>query len=168
MPKTLILIRHAKSAWNNPGLDDFDRPLNARGRASASAIGEWLFQNDRIPQKILTSGARRTVETWERMSGVFPNIPQAENLPSLYLAAASTIFSILRKQDADSVMVICHNPGIADFAARVVSKPPNDNRFHRYPTAATTVINFDLLDWDDLAWSSGTVVDFAVPRDLLS
>jgi phosphohistidine phosphatase len=68
MTRTLILIRHTKSDWDDSGLDDHDRPLNDRGRLSAPRIGAWLAEQGFEPDAVLCSTARRTRETWEGIS----------------------------------------------------------------------------------------------------
>ncbi len=167
MALTLILTRHAKSAWDDPTLDDFDRTLNGRGRKSARAIGEWLAKEGYLPDEVLVSGARRTVETWERMAKTLPDTTTMKSAPALYHGSADMILNVIRTQSAPTLMVICHNPGIAEFAERIVSRAPDHPRFFDYPTAATTVISFDVSNWRDVGWSSGTVLDFVVPRELL-
>ena len=76
------------------------------------------------------------------------------------------MLDILRAATGDTVLMIAHNPGIAEFAERLVATPPAHPRFADYPTGATLVARFDIADWADLAWHSGTPADFAVPRDL--
>ncbi|MDJ0638920.1 MAG: histidine phosphatase family protein [Paracoccaceae bacterium] len=167
MSRTLILMRHAKSAWDDASLDDFDRPLNDRGRRSAPAIADWLVQLGHLPDVVLVSGARRTVETWQRMAKKMPETATMESAPALYLASPDTILNVLKSQAAQSIMMIGHNPGIAEFAARIVSKPPDHPKFESYPTAAATIINFDIAAWSDVTWASGTVQGFVVPRELI-
>jgi phosphohistidine phosphatase len=166
MTRTLILTRHAKSSWNNPQLDDFDRPLNGRGRSSATKIGVWLNKNDYTPQEVLVSGARRTVETWGHMAPKMPADITMRSDPALYHAGPETILSTLRAAHEPTVMLICHNPGIAEFASRIVSKASDHIRFDDYPTCATTVIRFGIENWNDAAWGSGDVVDFVIPREI--
>lgn len=167
MSLKLILTRHAKSSWTDPGQDDADRPLNDRGRTSAQALAGWMLENGHVPDTVLVSGARRTVETWERMARVIAGPVVVETAPKLYLGAAETILEVIRTRSAASLLVICHNPGIADFAQRIVSSPPEDDRFVTYPTGATTVLMFEADTWDELQWSSGAATHFVVPRDLL-
>ncbi len=166
MSLTLILMRHAKSAWSDPTIDDFERPLNGRGRESAPAIAEWLAAKGYLPDKVLVSGARRTVETWDRMTSRMPATATMESSPALYQAGPDIIMNVLKSQTAPSVMVICHNPGIGEYAERIVAKRPDHPDFVRYPTAATSVIAFDADSWSDINWGSGRLVDFTVPRDL--
>ncbi len=166
MSLTLVLMRHAKSAWSDPTLDDFERPLNDRGRKSAPLIAEWLAAKGYLPDTVIVSGARRTVETWDRMTSRMPETATMESNPALYLAGPEIIMNVLKSQKAPSVMLICHNPGIAEFAERIVKERPTHPDFARYPTAATSVIEFKAETWSDIAWNSGELLEFAVPRDL--
>lgn len=161
MTKRLILMRHAKSDWTY-NLDDFDRPLNKRGRKSAYTLGTWMGLNDYQPDQILCSAAERTRETLDRL-GV-----KAETtfLRELYLSDAATLLAVLKKASEDCVLMIAHNPGIAWFASQIVAIPPDHGRFDDYPTGATTVIDFDVDDWEDIRPGLGVVVDFVIPREL--
>jgi phosphohistidine phosphatase len=76
MTRTLILIRHAKSDWEHPALDDHDRPLNARGQRSAPRIGAWLAAQGLAPDAVLCSTARRTRETWQGIATRLPGAPE--------------------------------------------------------------------------------------------
>ena len=166
MPLTLILTRHGKSAWDNPALDDFERPLNGRGRSSALKVGQWLIAEGHLPDTVLVSGARRTVETWGRMSEIMPTTATMVSEPALYLASADIILNVLRTRKSPVIMLIAHNPGIADFAEQILYQPPMHEKYARYPTAATTVIEFDANAWSDIGWGDGRLVDFVVPREL--
>ena len=161
----LILLRHAKSAWGTPSLADHDRPLNDRGRRSCAAIALWLAENAYAPDQVLCSTAVRTQETWELIA---PKLPQAalDLDRALYLAELETMRACLDGATGRCVMMIGHNPGIAAFAGQMVMAAPAHPRFSNYPTAATTVMDFDAAAWSDVAPSSGTLVDFIVPRDL--
>lgn len=165
MSLTLILTRHAKSDWD-AGLDDFERPLNRRGREAAPAIAGWLVGEGYLPDVVLVSGARRTVETWERMAGAMPETATMESVPALYHSSADTMLSVLRSQTTPTVMMIAHNPGIATFAEQIVDTPPDHPNFGHYPTAATTVIRFGAESWRDVGWGAGEVLDFVVPREI--
>ncbi len=167
MTLRLILTRHAKSSWGNPGLGDHDRRLNARGRASADAIGDWLVASGHLPGQALVSSAARTRETWARIADRLPAPPPATILPGLYLASPGEMLAALRAARAPTVIMIAHNPGTAQLADALAAQPPDDPRFFRYPTAATTVLDFAADNWRDIAPGSGQVVDFVLPRDLL-
>ena len=166
--KTLILTRHAKSSWSDPGLDDFDRPLNGRGRKSASVIGQWLAHAKHIPDETIVSGARRTIDTWTGVAAEFPRVANMRSEPALYHASAPSILAALRGASGDTVMLIGHNPGIGDFADQVIRGHSDHSRFSDFPTCATAVIQFEADAWTDVDWESGDLADFIVPRDLLS
>ena len=166
MTLRLILTRHAKSGWDDPELSDHDRPLNDRGRGDAPRIGAWLRHNGYLPDAALVSSARRTQETWERLSPELGGAIAMHSLHSLYHAEAETILAHLKAQSAPRIMVIGHNPCIGDCARRLVDAPPAHPRFLDYPTCATLVAEFAGHDWSALDWWSGRVVDFVVPRDL--
>ena len=157
-------MRHAKSSWANPGLSDHDRPLNARGRRSAKALGDWLRDCGYIPDNIVASSSKRTLET---CSGLDIG-GQVAVSPELYHADPRTILEVLRQCHAPSVLILGHNPGIGDFAHQIVGAPFPHPRFADYPTGATLVTTFDITSWSALEWQSGTAIDFTVPRDLIS
>jgi phosphohistidine phosphatase len=161
MKRRLILTRHAKSSWDSPGRDH-DRPLNKRGYISAPAIGKWLRENDFEPDEILSSSARRTVETCEGLG--FPITPTY--MSALYHASADTMLQELQNAGGHTVLMVGHNPGIGDFAQRIVEEAPNHPRFFDYPTCATTVIEFDLENWEGVAYGTGRVLGFVIPREL--
>ena len=161
---TLILMRHAKSDWNSPAESDFDRPLNARGQRSAQALGTWLRDKALHPGEALVSSSRRTQETWERLA---IRSCRVWFLDDLYHASAAQMLAALRRAEAGTVLMIGHNPGIASFAGELLAPdqaPPPD--FHRYPTCATSVIDFPAPSWDRVGPGIGTLSDFIVPRDL--
>lgn len=167
MPLTLILMRHAKSDWDDPMQDDFDRPLNGRGRKSAPAIAGWLAEKGYLPDVVLVSGARRTVETWERMASRMPETAEMKSAPALYLAEPQVILDVLRSQSEPTIMMIGHNPGFAMLASTLSDKAAQHPKFGQYPTAATSVFTFEASDWSQVAPGTGTLIDFVVPRDLI-
>lgn len=166
MTLTLILTRHAKSDWGTPGRPDFDRPLNDRGRRSATALGRWLAESGYRPAEVILSGALRTVETWEGMAAAFAPAPAVRTERRLYDAPSERMLAVLREQTADPVLVIGHNPGIGEFATRLAIAPPAHERFEDYPTGATTVFRFFRETWADVGWGEGEVADFTTPRQL--
>ncbi|MEO1153757.1 MAG: histidine phosphatase family protein [Pseudomonadota bacterium] len=166
MSRTLILTRHAKSSWQDPQLDDFDRSLNSRGRTSATAIGAWLAARDLVPDEVMVSGARRTVETWQGIARELPQRAPMRSEPALYNASADTILGALRQATGRIVMLIGHNSGIGDCAGRLVDQPPKHPKFAQYPTCATTVMQFPGASWRDTGWHQGQVLEFVIPREL--
>lgn len=160
----LILLRHAKSSWSEPGQEDRDRVLNKRGRRSAAAIGKWLFEKSYLPDEILCSTAARTVETLERLdiSG------EVVLRDSLYLASSDRMMEELQRARSGTVMMIGHNPGIGDFAERLVVETPPHGRFADYPTCATLIVDFDAESWPEVRFGTGRVQNFITPRELVA
>lgn len=165
MSLRLILMRHAKSSWDDPLRDDHARPLNARGRRSAVALGKWLAEKGYLPDSVLCSDAVRTRETLDGL-GLGAAMP-VHYLPALYHASTGVILRSLQENAAGGcVLILTHNPGCADFADRIVTAPPRHDRFHDYPTGATLVVDLPASSWDEVAFHSGQVVAFITPREL--
>lgn len=165
--KRLILTRHAKSSWDDPLMADHDRPLNERGKAAAADLGDWLASRGYVPDEVFCSDALRTRKTWSGLAPALPGTPILTLKPALYHAGADVMLAVLRHATTNTVMMIGHNPGIADFAVRLVARPPTNPEFGRYPTGATLVADFEIADWAKLDWHQGAVVDFVVPRELV-
>lgn len=157
-------MRHAKSSWDNPGLPDHDRPLNPRGQRSARALGDWLRAHQYVPDAVITSSSKRTLET---LSSLRLDC-HVDVSTALFHANPDTILNVLRRSDAASVLLIGHNPGIGDFADRILREPVSHPRFADFPTGATLVADFEIEAWSAAEWQSGTAIDFTVPRDLTS
>lgn len=167
MSLRLILMRHAKSDWHTPASGDFERPLNGRGQKSATAIGQWLASKEYVPDLVLCSAATRTRQTWQLVKEASGADPMVGFSQPLYLASPDTMFQeITGVQAAQTVMMIAHNPGSAMLASALAIRAPAHTRFDAYPTAATTVFEFEIDGWASLEPGSGQVVDFTVPRDL--
>ncbi len=162
--KTLILMRHAKSSWATPGQLDHERPLNKRGRKSAKALGDWLRDTNRVPDQVLSSDSVRTRETFEWLNLDAP----VAFVSALYHADAMAIKAELLKATGDRVLVLGHNPGIAEFAANIVRNPPDHHQFYFYPTCATTVVSLPYAGWSELRWQEGDALDFVIPRELIA
>lgn len=168
MTKRLILTRHAKSSWDDPLMSDHDRPLNARGRGAATDLGGWLASRGYLPQEVLCSDAVRTRETWEGIAPAIPAAPQVTLKPTLYHAGPDVMLAVLRHATAETVLMIGHNPGIAEFAQRIVASPPQHPGFARYPTGATLVATFEVESWADIGFGQGATRDFIIPREIMA
>lgn len=160
----LILMRHAKSSWADPSQRDLDRPLNKRGRRAAAQVGAWMARKGYRPELALVSSARRTQETWAAIVAE-AGAAETTHVPELYHAGPDSMLSVLhRAGDVGTVLILGHQPGVGAFAARLLAAPPADPDFAKYPTAATSVINFDRTTWPDVGWGEGRLVEFVVPR----
>lgn len=117
-----LLMRHAKSDWNQPGLADFDRPLNDRGRRSAPRMARWLAEEQIIPTRICCSTAIRAKQTCELLLSTWASMksdePEVVWIDELYLAPPKTLMEVAgRYAQLPSVMVIAHNPGLEVLAS---------------------------------------------------
>ncbi len=164
MSLTLILMRHAKSSWESPGLNDHERPLNPRGQKSAAALGDWMRDCGLVPDQCLVSTAVRTQETFARLCLG----PSAEPVSALYHASPETMLRVLRQATGKTVLMVGHNPGISIFAQLLIQRWPEHERFGDFPTGATLVARFDSSSWQDVALQTGDVIDFVIPRELLA
>ncbi|ESY91756.1 MULTISPECIES: histidine phosphatase family protein [unclassified Mesorhizobium] len=167
--KQLLLLRHAKSSWDDPDLDDFDRPLAERGLKAARLIGRELAARDWLPDQVLVSPALRTRDTWRLVAAELPVHPRVAFAEALYDAAAADILSQLRKADPSSgcLLVLGHNPGLEELAKRLAgsgSEAKARKRLeNKFPTAA--LARFVLEDdWSGL--SAARLTHSLRPKDL--
>ena len=166
--KTLGLLRHAKSDWDDVGKRDFDRGLNDRGRRGARLIGRHIFEHGVEWDAILASPAERVKST------IAAACPDAEPTwdARLYLASAGTILDVVRDHAgaAEAILVAGHNPGLQEVLFALVS--PNaenalfDEASRKFPTATFAVFELDIDDWSELDEECGALVHFMRPRDL--
>ena len=170
--KTVYLLRHAKSSWEDPALEDFDRPLAPRGRKAAPRMAAFMREKGLIPEIVLCSAARRALETWEQVApGLDAEIP-VKVLSGLYHAAPSGLLAALRRAPADaaSALLVGHNPAIEGLALLLCgprSKPKALDRLRaKFPTGALAVIDVEADTWSALAEGSGRLTQFVCPRDL--
>jgi phosphohistidine phosphatase len=162
--KQLILMRHAKSSWADAGLPDHARVLNARGRRSADAMGDWLRAHKIEPELILCSDAARTRETLARLN--LGDIPTTFTR-DLYLAEPEVMQKALGNRTEGCILMVAHNPGSATLADTLLQSAPSHPDFYAYPSCATLVADFDIANWRDLQMGTGQATEFVVPRDLI-
>ena len=167
----LLLLRHAKSSWSNPGLADNDRPLADRGRKAASAMAEEMVRRGWLPDHVLVSPSRRTRETWAIIEAHLHAVPGARFPPELYETSASGFFLILRgiPKEAKTALVIGHNPGMEELA-KDLSGPGSARSAlavleQKFPTAALARFVVD-GNWADLDRANAKLTHFLRPKDL--
>jgi len=167
--KTLHLLRHAKSSWDQDSLDDHDRPLSKRGRRAADAVADHLAATGKAPDLVLASTARRTRETLEPiLARLRPRRIVFDR--GLYLAQAATLLDYLRRVDeaVASVLLVGHNPGLHELAVSLadprspMQPPPISGKF---PTAALASFRLS-TPWRRLAPGGATLVAYGKPSDL--
>ena len=165
----LFLLRHAKSSWDEPSIDDHDRPLAPRGLRAAARIADYLTKRAIRPNLILCSSARRARQTLERIAPSLGRDAEIHIERSLYGATEDRLLERLHAlpDEADSVMMIGHNPGVQDLALLLAREGPLRTTLEdKFPTAGLATLAFGRLAWKDLDTESGELVDFAVPRRL--
>ncbi|RVU38495.1 histidine phosphatase family protein [Hwanghaeella grinnelliae] len=171
---TLFLLRHAKSSWSDPILDDYERPLNARGKRSAPVIGAYMEEHRYAPRLILCSGSRRTRET---LGLVLPYLHDDADIrleEAMY--AAHDGEALLQRLQAlgngpDKVMLIGHNPAVQDLTTRLCEEGDETDLSRlrqKYPTGALSVIQLDAVNWRDAGSTPGRLIDLALPREILA
>lgn len=168
---TLLLLRHAKSSWDDPGQRDHDRPLSERGRRAAAAMAAHLRRSGAAPDLVLCSSARRTQETLAAIRGALPRGVPVETTDDLYEVGADSLLERLQQvpSSAATLLLVGHNPGIEDLAARLAG-PGGDRAAaealgRKFPTGALATLQFDGA-WADLAWGAARLTGFVAPRDL--
>lgn len=171
--RQLLLLRHAKSTWDDPMLSDHARPLNARGRQSAAAMRRAMRDLGLAPDLVLVSSARRTLQTLAMLEP-WDDTPLIEPLDGLYLASAPQMLGILQEvaETTRSVLLLGHNPGLHELALLLVGEPatgrdsPALRRLAKgYPTGALT--EFTVIGpWSRLAAGGGRLTRFLTPGDL--
>ena len=166
--KTLSLLRHAKSGWDDPSLSDFARPLNARGRGAARAMGRELRALGLGWDCVLASPAARVTETIDGLAESYgPLAPVYDE--RIYLAPLDTLLELVRATDDAhaTLLIVGHNPGMERLALLLSRGGAlHDELALKYPTGALAEIAFPIDHWRDVAESGGTLARFIRPRDL--
>ncbi len=170
--KTLYLLRHAKSSWKNSGLDDFDRPLNRRGRRTAAAMGHYLLEREIAPAQVLCSPSKRTRETLERVQRRLPMALPVRFEQGIYLAEAPSLLRRLHRlsESLASVMIIGHNPGLEMLARTLTCGGDEDAKgrlARKFPTCALATVTAAIDSWHDLAPGGASLDAFVVAADLV-
>ena len=162
MSKKLLLVRHAKSDWNNLNLADFDRPLNERGQKNAPEMAKRLMKNGIIPELLVSSPALRALTTAE----LFAQELQYERseivrVPGIYEARTATLLGIINNFDNryNFVALFGHNPGISHLAGYL-----SDANFHEMPTCGMVLIKFPFDDWGLVSADTGEVKLYDYPK----
>ena len=161
--KTLLVLRHAKSSWNSPALDDHERPLNKRGRRTAPRMGELMREYGLIPDVIISSDAVRARLTAEAVAEAARYTGEILLDPHLYLACPADILSLLTtvRGNAATVMIVGHNPGLETLVEQLTGERQD------LPTAALAQVGLPIDQWRDLKLSTrGTLVGLWRPEEL--
>lgn len=171
--KTILLLRHAKSAWGDPGLSDHDRPLNRRGERAARALAEHLVKQGPLPDQILCSTATRARQTLAPLVELLASVPPISLEKGLYLAPEAALMARLRDlpPEVGTVLLVGHNDGIGEFAAGLAGHGKATTLAalrEKYPTGALSVLTAPVQRWPDLAFGAAELRAFVRPRDLVA
>jgi phosphohistidine phosphatase len=166
--KQLLLLRHAKSSWDDPKLADHDRPLARRGRRAAKLIAQHLRGEGLTPALVLCSSARRTRETLERIRPALVDDIAVDVAGDLYAASPQRLLERLQAvgEDVDSVLLIGHNPGLEQLAVSLAGRGDKLPAVERkFPTAALATLEF-AGSWAELRPGAATLTGFVTPKQL--
>lgn len=170
--KTILLLRHAKSAWNDAGLSDHERPLNRRGERAAKAVADHLAQHGPRPDLILCSTATRARQTLapliKRLGSPAPPLSLED---TLYLASEDSLLARLQAlaDDVATVLLVGHNDGIWQLAETLAGRGAPARLAalrEKYPTGTLAMLHAPVGPWRNLAAGSGELFAFIRPRDL--
>jgi phosphohistidine phosphatase len=161
--KTLMLLRHAKSSWDNASLDDFERPLNDRGRKAAATVGKYLADRNASIDLIISSPAVRTRETIER-SNLESIAAETRFDQRIYEASSARLMEVVSQIDEDrkAVLLVGHNPGMEELLLLLTGIE------ERMQTAALATIVLDVKRWDRVAPGKGTLESLIRAKELKS
>lgn len=164
----LLLLRHAKSAWDDPLLDDHDRPLSPRGEKALGPLRRHLGRMDHRPEVVLCSSARRTVQTLEGVREALRRSTSIVVDDALYLADAEELLASVRQlsEGVHTAMVVAHNPGLEDLADLLIGSGDDTLRRQlqaKLPTGALVTLSFR-GPWNDLEAGAARLDRVFFPR----
>jgi len=160
--KTLYLVRHAKSSWKYPNLDDFERPLNKRGRKSAPFMGTILKKLKAAPDVILSSPANRAAITAriiaDKIGYPLGKIHYSE---SIYEFSANALIDVIGHlgDDVNKAMLVGHNPALTDLANYIGDKPISN-----IPTSGVFCADLNITSWAKISDHCGKLKFFEFPK----
>ncbi len=161
--KTLYIVRHAKSSWDDPIIDDFDRPLNGRGEKDAPRMGERMNERGIAPDLIISSPAARALGT-ARLIAKSLGYPEGnvQQDRSIYHAGTEALLRVIRQagDKNEIIMIVGHNPGLTEFANDLL-KENIDN----IPTAGVVGCKLKIDSWKDAAAGCGKMLFFDFPKN---
>ena len=172
--RRLMLLRHAKTETDAPSGRDQDRRLDERGHKDAARMGDWIAEHPPFPDTVLVSPAVRAKQTWdiawENMKHRV-HAPQVELVPDLYGADPGQLLETIRTATVPAnpkrLMLVGHNPGMHELALMLTGGGDEASRralHDNLPTAGLAVFDFDVKDWDDVAYRRGKLVLFVSPK----
>jgi phosphohistidine phosphatase len=161
--KRLSILRHAKSDWGDPSLDDFDRPLNDRGRKAARRMGRELRERGISFDLIIASPAARVRETLDGLTEKLELNAELRHDERMYGASEARLLEIVRgiPESAHAPLLVGHNPGLEQLVAALTN-----GAAHKFPTAAFAQIDLPADRWADVEPGTGKIAALILPKEL--
>jgi phosphohistidine phosphatase len=162
--KILLLVRHAKSDWGNPALEDFERPLNDRGKKDAPAMAKRLLNKKVSIDIMFSSPAKRAAKTAKAFADVYDlKKSRLQFYEELYMAGPADFLAVIEKADDtfESMAVFSHNPGITGFANELTNA-----RIDNIPTCGVFAIKINTDSWKDFRNAAKEFWFFDYPKAL--
>ena len=169
--RRLLLLRHAKAERSEAGMEDRVRKLIERGRKDAAKMGAYMASHGLVPDRVVTSPAVRTQETWKFAASAFRIAPTLASPERLYNAQPTSILGVIKEAPtaAHTLLIIGHNPGLHELALMLIASGNVEMREQlreKLPTSSLVIIDFALDDWGKLHAQSGRLERFVTPKSL--
>lgn len=167
----LLLLRHAKSDWSEPG-PDHDRPLAPRGKKAAPIMGRYIQAHNLTPSLMLVSSARRAQQTAKLAAAQMSPEPEIRTRESLYnFSSPHALLNVIRDSggEHETLMLVGHNPTMETLADALLGTGNSAARAamnQKFPTAALAVIEFNIATWHEAQTTGGALVSFVRPADI--
>jgi phosphohistidine phosphatase len=171
MMKRLAILRHAKSSWDDPGLDDFNRPLNDRGWKAVHRLGRELDKRGMKFDLVLSSTSARTRETIDGVQKHYDFEAPIMFEQRLYLASEGTLLELVRglSETVKAPLIVGHNPGLEQLVTDLTSDDDKGLRERvagKFPTGALAIIELPAKQWPEIAPGRGKLVELILPKEL--
>jgi phosphohistidine phosphatase len=160
--KTIYLVRHAKSSWKYPSLDDFERPLNKRGRRNAPFMGGILKKLKVNPDLIMSSPANRAATTARIIAdSIDYPLEEIQYDETIYASSEYDLVQVIQELDnsVNQAMLVSHNPALTDLANSI-----GDTSISNIPTCGVCCINLNISSWAKIGEQRGKLKFFEFPK----
>jgi phosphohistidine phosphatase len=160
--KNLLVLRHAKSDWNNPNMSDFERPLNGRGLRSALQMGAFLQEKKLEPDLIVSSPAVRAKDTAELIKDAAQFLTELKFEPRIYEATVNDLIDVLKQipKSCQVLLIVGHNPGFENLIESLTGET------REMPTAALAEVHLNIEDWSEIDVGQGNLKNLYKPKEL--
>jgi phosphohistidine phosphatase len=168
--RRLMLLRHAKSSWDDSAVPDEQRPLAPRGQRAVGLLEQHLRATRLSVGLVLCSPARRTRDTWDGVRAGLRSAPEVQFEPAVYGAGADELLEIVRRVDSrhTAVLLVGHNPGLEELAGALLTDGKTEalaRLREGFPTGALATLSVDVA-WSNLGSGDARLESFVRPRDL--